>query len=336
MKLVTATLAVGPLSRQIIEATYRYSAKSDRQLMLIASRNQIDHDGGYVEGWTTAQYAAHLSAVAADHPHADVLVCRDHCGPGFKDGKDDTLAETFATVEEDVRCGFDLLHLDLCRAKVDNDTRVEQTKLLMERALDLNPDVLFEVGTDENDGQNFASRETVKRNIESLLEVVQPVFYVIQTGSLVKEARQVGCYERKMVLQFAQLLGRYGLLLKEHNADYLTAGQIRERRGVVGAMNIAPQLGVVQTATVLHLCLVHGVNTDRFQRHVHKAGRWRKWSLGNLDNPYAATLVAGHYHFNDPEYMDLVRQLKLVTDVDEQVVEAILRVLGHYTTAYGG
>lgn len=332
--MVAATLAVGPMSRQIVEAVYRFSALHGRQVMLIASRNQIDHDGGYVEGWTTARYADFLRQVRVRNPGADVLICRDHCGPGFKDGKADTLSETVVTVEEDVRCGFHLLHIDLCRAKVSQADKIEETKALMRRALDLNPGILFEVGTDENDGQSFANLETVRRNVESVLEVARPVFYVLQTGSLVKEAGQAGCFERKMTTQFSALLGEYGVRLKEHNADYLTADQIRERWGIVGAMNIAPQLGVVQTSTVLHLSRMYGVNPDLFMRHVHEAGRWRKWSLGNLDNPYAATLVAGHYHFQDEPYLDLCRRLTEVVDVDFQVTEAVTAVLWHYDRSF--
>jgi hypothetical protein len=267
---------------------------------------------------------------------AAVWVCRDHCGPGFRDGRADGLDSVYRTVEEDIRCGFDLIHIDLCRSGLGEADKVRETVRLMEWGLKLNPYLMFEVGTDENDGVNFSSVERVRGTVEAILGVAKPVFYVAQTGSLVREARQVGCFERKVASRFAEVLAEYDISLKEHNADYLTAGQIRERRGVVGAMNIAPQLGVVQTSTVLNLCLVHGVDTQRFVRHVYDAGKWRKWSMGGIDSPYAAALVAGHYHFVDESYLAIVRQLEGVVPVRDKIVSSIQQVLEHYLVSFGG
>lgn len=41
-------LGIGALSSEIIEAVFRYSNNNLIPLMLIASKNQIDWDGGYV------------------------------------------------------------------------------------------------------------------------------------------------------------------------------------------------------------------------------------------------------------------------------------------------
>ena len=40
--------AFGPMSSEIIQAIYQYSHDNSVELMLIASKNQIDYDGGYV------------------------------------------------------------------------------------------------------------------------------------------------------------------------------------------------------------------------------------------------------------------------------------------------
>ena len=49
-------LGLGPMSTEIIEAVFRYSHFHRKQLMMIPSKNQIDHEGGYVNSWTTKQF----------------------------------------------------------------------------------------------------------------------------------------------------------------------------------------------------------------------------------------------------------------------------------------
>lgn len=332
--MTNAVLAIGPLSNEIIEAVFAYSHDHSVELMLIASRNQIDVHGGYVNDWTTADYRSYIAEMRLKYPLSKVLVCRDHCGPGFKDKIKDDLQSTYETVEEDIRCGFDLIHIDLCRADLSQEDKINESKKIMEFGKKINTNIMFEVGTDENDGQNFANVEVVESNIKSILEVAKPEFYVLQTGSLIKEAKQVGHFEKKLVSMFHDLLSKHSIKLKEHNADYLTHGQIKERQGLVGAMNIAPQLGVIQTSTILNLCLIHGINFEAFMRLVHEQGRWKKWSLGHLDNHYASTLVAGHYHFNHEEYHRIALQLNAHVDLRAIIISSIKNVIHHYLSAF--
>lgn len=332
--MTNAVLAIGPLSREIIESTFSYSDEHNVELMLIASRNQIDVHGGYVNGWTTKGYMTFVNQMKIMYPNSKVFICRDHCGPGFKDGVKDTIESTYETVETDIKLGFDLIHIDLCRADLSQDDKITESKKIMEFGRKLNPNIMFEVGTDENDGCSFANTESVEANIKSILEVAKPEFYVLQTGSLIKEAKQVGHFEKKLVSKFHDLLSTHDIKLKEHNADYLTHGQIKERIGLVGAMNIAPQLGVIQTSTIMNLCLIHGISLEAFMRLVHEQGRWKKWSLGHLDNHYASTLVAGHYHFCHEEYRRIVDQLNDHVSLTHVIAKSLNSVIDHYLTAF--
>ena len=54
---IKANLGIGPMSSETIEAVYRFSNFHRKQIMLIASKNQIDYSGGYVNKWTTKEYA---------------------------------------------------------------------------------------------------------------------------------------------------------------------------------------------------------------------------------------------------------------------------------------
>ena len=74
-------LGAGPMSKEIIDLLIEYSATFSFPIMIIASRNQVDYDSGYV--CTTAQLAKQVKS----HPdyNKDILICRDHCGPYFSD-----------------------------------------------------------------------------------------------------------------------------------------------------------------------------------------------------------------------------------------------------------
>ena len=50
-------IGIGPMSSEVIEAVYKYSSINNKELMLIASKNQIDHNGGYVNNWNTKEYS---------------------------------------------------------------------------------------------------------------------------------------------------------------------------------------------------------------------------------------------------------------------------------------
>ena len=81
MDLNNFRLGFGPMSGTIIDAIVSYSADKSRPLMLIASRNQIDRDSGYV--MTTEQFAQRINPIKSQY----TKICRDHCGPYFLDSE---------------------------------------------------------------------------------------------------------------------------------------------------------------------------------------------------------------------------------------------------------
>jgi len=261
---INSNLGIGPMSSEIIEAVFKYSHFHRKELMLIASKNQIDYQGGYVNRWTTKDYMDYIDQMRDRYSNAKVHICRDHCGPGFNGSYD--LKDTYKTIEADIKHGFDLLHIDFCHYKGAKEEQFEETKKAIEHSLKLNPNILFEVGTDENEGINFnlLNIEEIEKEFKFFKSFCNPEFYVVQTGSLVKEINQVGNFNKDFVKKVYELLKRKGLKLKEHNADYLTREDIKNREGIVDAMNIAPQLGVIQTMFILKKCLILGVDFTDF------------------------------------------------------------------------
>lgn len=321
---IEAKLAVGPMSSEIIEAAFRYN----HPLMLIASKNQIDWSKGYVNNWTTKRFSEFVSEIKQKHPTSKVLICRDHCGPGFTGNHD--LSDSYHTVEEDIRNGFDLIHFDLCYHP--EGERLLETRKLIEHALSLNPNLMIEIGTDENTGDASFQSDELVTEIEYFLSFCQPEFYVVQTGSLVKEINQVGYFDTESVAHASSILHQFNLKMKEHNADYLDREQIKLRTGKVDAMNIAPQLGVVQTLYILYQAACYGIDTQPFLERCYRSGKWQKWLHNNTSNNHLlCSVIAGHYNYQTEEYVNVFRKLAERTDIKEGIIQEITKIFDHYT-----
>ena len=57
MKKNFRKIGIGPMSPEVVEAVYKYSDINNVELMLIASKNQIDYSSGYVNNWNTKKYS---------------------------------------------------------------------------------------------------------------------------------------------------------------------------------------------------------------------------------------------------------------------------------------
>jgi hypothetical protein len=330
--MIKSKLAIGPMSSEVIEAVFRFSNYNRKQLMLISSKNQIDYSKGYVNNWTTKEYMEFIKSMREKYAYSDVLVCRDHCGPGFNGNSN--LEDVYKTIKEDIESGFDLIHIDFCHFNGTREEKLEESKKAIEYCKSLNPNILIEVGTDENTGANFSitnNLESLEYEINFFKKFISPQFYVVQTGSLVKEIEQVGNFNSDFVKRASDLLKKNGMNLKEHNADYLSREEIEKRKGIVDAMNIAPQLGVVQTQLTLLKCSIYGVDTNEFIEEVYSGKKWVKWLQNNTEsNKFLCATIAGHYHFNSESYKKIIEQLEKREDIKETIINSIMEVISNY------
>ena len=329
--MINAKLAIGPMSSEIIEAVFRYSHYNRKELMLIASKNQIDYSGGYVNKWATPDYMSFVKEMKSKYQNSKVIICRDHCGPGFNGNFE--IEDAYKTIKSDIENGFDLIHVDLCHYPGTKDEKFEASKKLIEYCFSLNPSVMLEIGTDENAGDNFSLSNLyeIENEIDFFKNFCSPEFYVVQTGSLTKEINQVGNFNADFLKSISALLKRKGLKLKEHNADYLSKEEIKKREGIVDAFNIAPQLGVVQTNLVFGKCLVFGIDFTDFVNEVYNGGMWKKWlHNANHENKFLCALIAGHYHFSSDSYKKIINQLESFCDIHDEIMNSIMEVIGHY------
>ena len=331
--MFTSNLGIGPMSTEVIEAVFKYSHYHRKNLMLIASKNQIDHSGGYVNGWNTKQYCGYLNEMKNKYSYSSVQNCRDHCGPGFTGNM--SMDDIYKTIKTDIENGFDLIHIDLCYFQGTNEERLNESKKAIEYCLKLNENIAIEIGTDENLGSkySFNSIKEIGDELKFFKSFFDPEYFVVQTGSLVKEINQVGSFNKDFIEECSNIIHSSGIKLKEHNADYLSTHEIQRRKNIIDAMNIAPQLGVVQTSLVFNKCLIYGVRFDDFIEMVYQSGRWKKWMYKSKKNKQLCAHIAGHYHFASHEYKRIVEELNQHEDFHETIIETIMEVIDHYESS---
>ena len=311
---MNSKLGFGPMSFEIVDALCQYSQNNKTPLMIIASRNQVDDDSGYVMS------TSELGKAIAPWDKEFILLCRDHCGPYFLDSEKhlserDAVLATKKTIEKDIECGFDLIHIDTSRCK--EGYKVAES--LIKFCLDLNPNIMFEFGTEENIGV-VAGIERYKSDVNFAKQFPNMQFVVAQTGSLTKEDKQCGTFNSEIVQTLVNYANSAGVKLKEHNADYLTANEIQLRKNVgVHALNIAPQLGVLQTRCVKELCSAHGLNNEwnEFAQLVLESKKWQKWMISNDNN--LKVDVASHYLFQSDKFKIITQKLSQVVDWQSQL-----------------
>lgn len=354
-------LGIGPMSENCVQATLELSSEYDFPVMFIASRNQVDKDefgGGYVNGWNQHSFAKAVEEVASSINYDNLYyLCRDHGGPWQRDHeRDNHLPEDEAmeiakeSYKADIEAGFDLLMIDptkdpFVRGKViDLDVVIKRTVELIdfcekERKEKGLPEIGYEVGTEETNG-GLTTTEIYERFIKALekelgdRDLPMPTFIVGQTGTLVRKTEQAGSFNFDNALELAHMAKKYGVGLKEHNADYLDdISLLMHRPSQITASNVAPQYGTEETRAYLKLAKVEAILAQRnlideksdiysvLLNQAIESERWRKWMNDDQldltveevssDEKLANEIldIAGHYTFNNEEVKAEIKKL---------------------------
>ena len=354
-------IGIGPMSSNLLKASFELARDEDFPLMFIASRNQVDKDelgGGYVNGWNQQTFAADIKQAAADTDFTGLYyLCRDHGGPWQRDEERNahrSVEKAMHLAKEsylaDIEAGFDLLMIDPTKDPfqmgkvIDLDKIIEWTVELLEfceteRKKKNLPEIGYEVGTEEtNGGLTTTERyETFIKKLQAELssrDLPMPSFIVGQTGTLTRLTEQVGHWNYANAIDLAKMAKKYGVGLKEHNADYMDDETLLLHNPAhITASNVAPQYGTEETRAYLKLIKV--------ERRLKKEGlikqasnlydvlldkairteRWRKWMEGDdvnlkvedvLQDDNLSTEIfdfSGHYAFNDPAVKKEIKTL---------------------------
>jgi hypothetical protein len=300
---------IGPMSKNVVDSIIEFGG----EFGFIPSRRQVDYNGGYVNSWTTGEFAIYVNG--------RVPIERDHGGIGQGYKHDDGI-ESFM---HDCRY-FDKIHIDPWKEYQDFDKGLQETidcinfiYLVMEKKK-----IKFEVGTEESIRRfEVDELENLLRHLKGKLEpeIFENIEYVVvQSGVGLDLGKQnnTGTFDPDRLEKMISVCKKYGKKSKEHNGDYLSNKEYKDRFDLgLDSINIAPEFGQLET-----LCYLEemGEDIDEYYNICYESKRWEKWVDETFipeDNKRELIEICGHYVFSDESFLDIK------PDIDLKIKEKI-------------
>lgn len=292
---------IGPMSRNVVDAINEFTQETGKQIGLIPSRRQVEWDGGYVNNWTTKEFSKYSK---------NLILKRDHSGPGQGYIDDDG----FKSLEEDCKY-FNYIHIDPWKKYPKYEEGLEWTINMIEFCYNLNPDIQYEIGTEE------AIRRFESEELEMLVNDLhvrldkkvfnQIKYLVIQSGTSLQKNTNTGEYNKDRLLSMIKIAKSWNLLSKEHNGDYIPPDLIKEKMSLgLDSVNIAPEFGLIETQTYIKEMEKNWDfgSIDKFWEMCYNSKRWEKWVDEDFDPKlYRRELIdiCGHYVLSYPDFKSI-------------------------------
>ena len=305
---------IGPMSKNVVDSIIEV----DDGFGFIPSRRQVDYNGGYVNSWTTGEFATYVNG--------RVPIERDHGGIGQGYKHDDGI-ESFM---HDCRY-FDKIHIDPWKEYQDFDKGLQETidcinfiYLVMGKEK-----VKFEVGTEESIRRfEVDELEKLLRHLKGKLEpeIFENIEYVVvQSGVGLDLGKQnnSGTFDPDRLENMINICKKFGKKSKEHNGDYLSNDEYKVRFDMgLDSINIAPEFG--QLETMIYLNHMDSESISKWYELCLKSKRWEKWVDKDFDITDKKRLIqiCGHYLFSDEGFK------KIKPDIDTEIVLEIKYKLG--------
>jgi uncharacterized protein YlbG (UPF0298 family) len=314
---------IGPVSKNVVDAIVEFCSKTNNIIGLIPSRHQVEWNGGYANNWTTEEFSKYVTTLPLQ---------RDHSGPGQGNNDDDG----FESLVYDAKY-FQLIHIDPWKKYPRYLDGLEKTIEMIKFAYDINPQLIFEVGTEEAI-RPFEADElnqlVVDLRVALPKEIYERIKYlVIQSGTSLKGTDQIGKYNPDRLKQMIKVTKKHNLLSKEHNGDYIPVEVIEEKFDLgLDAINIAPEFGLIETLT--YLSEIKDEKTfDKFWQICYDSKRWVKWVNPGFDpyiNKEQLIKICGHYVLNNPEFISEIKSQfpNIDTKVKNNVTRKLKQIYG--------
>lgn len=362
-------LGIGPMSKNCIDATIELANEYDVPLMIIASRRQIDAKslgGGYVNKWSTEDFVRY---VRKKDNKKNIILCRDHGGP-WQNDYEKKMNLSYEEASEsakksflvDIKNKLQILHIDPTldiHKKLSINEILERIKEFYEfcwqSAKKMNKKIAFEISIGQEDGGVHTLEEieyaiSKIKNFCTARNLPMPYFFVVRTGNYVMETRNVGSFEsifnsnknsfeKRNILKIIELCNKNKIMIKEHNADYLSEKYLELHPKIgIHAVNVAPEFGVTETCAFLSLLKKNKLHSefDKLVDLAYNSHKWEKWLLPKSKiGKQQKAIIAGHYIFSNPEFISLKniveKKLKMNENIDaylkERVKDNILRYM---------
>ena len=303
-------LGACPNSEAVLEAAVKAAAENRCPMLLAATLNQVDRDGGYT-GWTPKAFVEQTRVFCKKyHWDGPIYPCLDHGGLWLKDlhtlnhySLEQTMSKLKLSLTAFLEVGYQLLHID---PTVDRtlpagtspavETIVARTVELIAHAeserkrLGL-PPISYEVGSEEVHG-GLVDMGTFNRYLKDLksalvahgLEYVWPCFIVAQVGTNLHTT----FFDAKAARQLFEIVSPLGSLIKGHYTDFVDNPREYPINGMGGA-NVGPEFTAVEYQALEGLeakeAALHTAHPTMEPSHfmqtleaaVVASGRWKKW-----------------------------------------------------------
>jgi len=326
---MTSKYYIGPMSKNIVDAIIDFCESTNNQIGLIPSRRQVENTGGYVNNWTTKEFSEYVRSKSKN-----IILKRDHAGPGQGLLDDDG----YESLSEDCKY-LDLIHIDPWKKYPLLEEGLKQTVNMINYCHNLNPDVEYEVGTEEAI-RRFGLKE-LDYFVSELQNRLRPeVFHqikhlVIQSGTSLKGNNQTGEYNSTRLKAMIDIGKKYNLLTKEHNGDYIPVDTINGKFKLgLDAINIAPEFGLIETQTYLDQMEENSDVFNQFYQLCYDSKRWVKWVNDDFDPIHNKTdliKISGHYVLSNPEFKEIKQNYPNIDNVIKQnVIKKLNSLYGYH------
>ncbi len=303
---------VGPMTKNVVDSILEFSEETDNVIGFIPSRRQVEWDGGYVNNWTTKQFAEYVNG--------RLPIKRDHSGPGQGYTDDDG----FESLKEDCKY-LDYIHIDPWKKYPKYEDGLEWTVKMIEFCYDLNPNIQYEIGTEQ------AIREFDVDELDALVSDINKrlpfqifkkiTHLVIQSGTSLKGNVNTGEYNSERLEGMVEVASKWGLISKEHNGDYIPTELIKEKMSAgLDSINIAPEFGLIETISYIE----SNIDIDKFWKICYDSNRWVKWvddSFDPINQKEDLIKICGHYVLSHPDF------ISIKPDIDDVIKQNVKKKL---------
>ena len=288
---------IGPMSKNVVDAVIEFNG----DFGFIPSRRQVDYNGGYVNDWSTGEFAKYVNG--------RIPIQRDHGGIGQGYGQDDGMKSFMHDSQH-----FDIIHIDPWKHYQKFEDGLQQTidyinfiYLILD-----NKKVKLEIGTEESI-RRFETYELEKllQSLETKLDsnMFENIEYaVVQSGVGLDLGKQTntGTFNSDRLEKMVSICKKFGKKSKEHNGDYLSSKEYKDRFDLgLDSINIAPEFGQIET-----LCYLDemGDDIEDYYQICYDSKRWEKWVDDNFipeENKKELIKICGHYVFSDKKFLEI-------------------------------
>jgi fructose/tagatose bisphosphate aldolase len=305
---------IGPMSKNVVDTIIEFCNKTNNNIGLIPSRRQVEWNGGYVNNWDTKNFSEYITRKSNF-----ITLQRDHSGPGQGQYEDNGISSLI----DDCKY-LDLIHIDPWKKYSKYEEGLEWTIDMIKLCNAVNPNLEYEVGTEEAIRRFEASElDQFLKDLKSHLDIKlfkKIKYLVIQSGTSLKGTTQTGEYDNQRLSDMIAVAKKHDLLSKEHNGDYIPVSIIKEKFNLgLDAINIAPEFGLIETQTYLDNIKEDSI-LDKFFNICYESKKWVKWVNEDFDpftNKIDLIKICGHYVLSNPQFLSEIKSQ--FPNIDKQI-----------------